>query len=400
MVSQTLYLFNPEHDLALASGEENYMAPASARRMAEELALLPMWYAEEGSCVLAPSAYNLDFLHRMNGLLGVGVGLLTEPELATTSIKEIHPWGWDKSLCRRLLAAGVEESCLPSAAELALYRIHSHRLQAVEVLSLLRGENLLCGESYYLQTPDEWQRFVESQDSCLLKAPLSGSGKGLNWCKGVLTPSISGWCARVAATQGGVIGEPIYNRIADFAMEFWSDGKGGVTFVGYSLFRTGRSGMYEGNRLFTNEAICRYLCQYVPLEVLTALQRRLSLLLSERIGAFYKGYLGVDMMVCRFSSADGEPYRIHPCVEINLRMNMGVLSRVFCDRYVHPGSSGSFGIDYNPSEGAVLQKHRQWSETYPLVVREGKIISGYLPLVPVHKKNSYWAWALLACTEE
>ena len=40
------------------SGETNYMAPASARQMASELTLLPMWYAEEGSVVLAPSAYN------------------------------------------------------------------------------------------------------------------------------------------------------------------------------------------------------------------------------------------------------------------------------------------------------------------------------------------------------
>ena len=59
MTKKALYIFNPEHDLALASGETNYMAPASARRMASELALLPMWYVEEGSAVLASSAYNL-----------------------------------------------------------------------------------------------------------------------------------------------------------------------------------------------------------------------------------------------------------------------------------------------------------------------------------------------------
>lgn len=45
-----LYLFNPDSDLALASNEENYMAPASARRMIQDLALLPMWYAQPGQC--------------------------------------------------------------------------------------------------------------------------------------------------------------------------------------------------------------------------------------------------------------------------------------------------------------------------------------------------------------
>jgi hypothetical protein len=83
MTKKALYIFNPEHDLALASGETNYMAPASARQMASELALLPMWYAEEGSVVLAPSAYNLGYVKKIQELLGLSVDLMTEPELAS-----------------------------------------------------------------------------------------------------------------------------------------------------------------------------------------------------------------------------------------------------------------------------------------------------------------------------
>ena len=33
-----LYLFNPDSDLALANNEANYIAPASARRMAQDMA--------------------------------------------------------------------------------------------------------------------------------------------------------------------------------------------------------------------------------------------------------------------------------------------------------------------------------------------------------------------------
>lgn len=40
-----LYVFNPDADMALGNNEENYMAPATIRRMAEDLALLPVWYA-------------------------------------------------------------------------------------------------------------------------------------------------------------------------------------------------------------------------------------------------------------------------------------------------------------------------------------------------------------------
>ena len=90
MAKKTLYIFNPEHDLALASGEMNYMPPASARRMASELALLPVWYAERGSAVLASSAYNLDYLKRMQELLDIPVYLMTEPELAAEPALDIR----------------------------------------------------------------------------------------------------------------------------------------------------------------------------------------------------------------------------------------------------------------------------------------------------------------------
>lgn len=392
MTKKALYLFNPEHDLALASGEANYMAPASARRMASELALLPMWYAEEGSAVLAPSAYNLDYVKKIQELLGLSVDLITEPELAIEPDLDIRPWGWDVALRKRLSVLGVDEVLLPSMGQLNDLREYSHRSKAVALLPELQLNEYFCGESYYLRTPEEWKRFVEGRKECLLKAPLSGSGKGLNWCKGIFTSFISGWCTRVAASQGGVIAEPIYNKVEDFAMEFYSDGAGELTFVGYSLFHTGKSGMYEGNCLLSNEAIRKKLAQYIPLEALMDLENCLKYRLSALVGTVYKGYLGVDMMICRFPENEKPVFRIHPCVEINLRMNMGVIARFLHDRYVRPGSIGRFVIDYHPSEGEALQEHERMSATYPLESREGRVYSGYLPLVPVHKRSCYRAW--------
>lgn len=392
MTKKALYIFNPEHDLALASGETNYMAPASARRMASELALLPMWYAEEGSAVLAPSAYNLDYVKKIQELLGLSVDLITEPELAIEQNLDIRPWGWDVALRKRLSVLGVDEVLLPSMGQLNDLREYSHRSKAVALLPELQLNEYFCGESYYLKTPEEWKRFVEGRKECLLKAPLSGSGKGLNWCKGIFTSFISGWCTRVAASQGGVIAEPIYNKVEDFAMEFYSDGAGELTFVGYSLFHTGKSGMYEGNCLLSNEAIRKQLAQYVPLEALMDLENCLKYRLSALVGTVYKGYLGVDMMICRFPENEKPVFRIHPCVEINLRMNMGVIARFLHDRYVRPGSTGRFVIDYHPSEGEALQEHERMSATYPLEIREGRVYSGYLPLVPVHRRSCYRAW--------
>lgn len=214
--------------MALASGETNYMAPASARQMASDLALLPMWYADAGSAVLAPSAYNADFLKTKSELLSMDVALLTEPEVADGKDRKFSPWGWDPALRKRLMTLGADQAELPSADYMNILREHSHRLQAVKLLPGLRLNEYFCGESFYLNTLAECSAFVEGREVCLLKAPLSGSGKGLNWCKGIFTTFISGWCARVAASQGGVVGEPIYNKVEDFAMEFYADGRGRV----------------------------------------------------------------------------------------------------------------------------------------------------------------------------
>lgn len=394
MMNKTvLYLFNPEHDLVLASGEPNYMPPASARQMASELALLPAWYGEEGSAVLAASAYNLDYLKKIHDLLGIPVQLVTEPELADRIGWEIRPWGWDLLVRQRLLGLGVEEANLPPTEQLDKLRTCSHRSHAVELLPRLQLGASFCGESFLLNQPEEWRTFVESHASCLLKAPLSGSGKGLNWCKGVYTPSISGWCGRVGTRQGGIIGEPIYNKVEDFAMEFYSSGDGLITFAGYSQFRTGGSGAYESNLLASDAAIERNLSAYVPLEELHRLRGVLQQELSLRFGDVYTGYLGVDMMICRF--ADSPVYRIHPCVEINLRMNMGVVARRLYDRYIHPDATGTFQIAYYPSEGEACREHEQMSAAYPLKINSGKIYSGYLSLIPVHKKSRYRCWILL-----
>ena len=170
------------------------------------------------------------------------------------------------------------------------------------------------------------------------------------------------------------------------------------SFIGYSQFRTGGSGAYEGNRLISNAAIEQNLSEYVPVGELDKLRNCLERELSLRFGSVYNGYLGVDMMICRFPENEKTAFRIHPCVEINLRMNMGVMTRFLYDCYVHPDSAGCSGIDYHPSEGEALKEHERMSATYPLEIREGKVCSGYLPLVPVHKRSCYRAWMLVAPT--
>ena len=57
-----LYLFNPENDMALASGSPYYMAPSSAKKMATDLAVLPAWYADAESEILVSDSRQVEWL--------------------------------------------------------------------------------------------------------------------------------------------------------------------------------------------------------------------------------------------------------------------------------------------------------------------------------------------------
>ena len=103
-----LYVFNPDADMALGNNEENYMAPATIRRMAEDLALLPIWYAQRvGGYWLF--RYNADYLKQMQQLFRLDVHLVTEPELPDYADVRVMPWGWNPAIRKRMLKGGVLE---------------------------------------------------------------------------------------------------------------------------------------------------------------------------------------------------------------------------------------------------------------------------------------------------
>ena len=97
------------------------------------------------------------------------------------------------------------------------------------------------------------------------------------------------------------------------------------------------------------------------------------------------------MMICHFP--DKYPvYRIHPCVEINLRMNMGVIARFLTDRYLSSKAGGIFQIAYYPEVGIALKEHERMIAAFPLRIENGRVCDGYLPLVPVTSRSRYRAW--------
>ena len=162
----------------------------------------------------------------------------------------------------RFKAMGFDRSLLPGDEEIVKMRSLSSRVLTIEVLTALGTAGidtppLPC----YIDNIDDVVAFVNSHERCVVKAPWSGSGKGIMWGIGRAEEPMVHFCRGVIRHQGGVVCEHFLNAKQEFAMEFHAVG-GKVEFVGYSLFAA-ENGAYSGNLLAADEEIERMLSVYI-----------------------------------------------------------------------------------------------------------------------------------------
>ncbi|MDO4757306.1 MAG: hypothetical protein Q4A54_13235 [Parabacteroides sp.] len=372
--------------MALASGSPYYMAPANAKKMAADLCALPVWYAENKGHVLVADADQIGWMNNECPFSLDVRFLLSIP----SDCDKVVPWGWSPVVLRCLKQAGVDESVLPLEKQMDQIRSLSSRRTAVDLLPSLRFPGTL-GNSEWLVSVEEIAVFVKKHGSILLKAPWSGSGKGIQPLQAEPDKPMSGWIKRVITMQGGVVAEPFYAKCVDFALEFHVE-ENNLSFVGYSMFDTDSRGIYKGNFLQSNQAIEAYLSTFVSLELLTEIREVLLHELSSLLLGVYEGYLGVDMMICRIGENE---YALHPCVEINLRVNMGVVSRLFYDRYMYPEVVGNYVVEYYPKRGEALLFHERMKSEHPLELVGGRLFRGYLSLTPVFEDTQYQVFVVV-----
>ena len=295
-----IFIFNPEHDLCIANGDENFVPPRSAVGFAKD---------------------NIDLSE-----------YLRRP---TKQRRQIIPWGWNHSLKKRLIKEGIEPTTLPSEDELQFIRTHSRREFALDVHSRLKcGDSHVIGPDYRIVATSvgEIEAFISTNGSAVLKSPLSGSGKGIRFIREKLSESDEGWCRRIFEKQGSVIVEQRFEIIKECAMLFECHHEG-IDFIGYSLFES-KNGAYSKNILASNETIENIITEYIPRDTLIAIREVLTSILTDTLVGHYEGFLGVDQIICQKAS----PVFI-PVSEINLRMTMGLIAR---NQYDHFNENGVF----------------------------------------------------------
>ncbi|MBO6189050.1 MAG: hypothetical protein J6O23_11205 [Prevotella sp.] len=320
----TLHVFNPEHDIALASGLSNFTAPHAGRQLRGDLGFLPALWAAEGDCVLVDHVASAQrtFARLRNRVGAKEVRFVSADELLHLAIDYVEPWGWDNALVAALRRKRVRDDVLPLKKELELVRQLSHRRTAARLLPLLQMEGTV-GEVTECYSVDAVEEALGREGRVVVKAPWSSSGRGVRFVtERAHLAHLHNWLCNVIRRQGSVMVEPYYDKVKDFGMEFTATPEG-IRYEGLSLFHT-QNGAYTGNVLATEQAKRDTLSRYLPLQLLDAVREKI--VATCELGP-YCGPFGVDMMLVRpvgaVAAETGGTCLLHPCVEINLRRTMG-----------------------------------------------------------------------------
>jgi hypothetical protein len=224
-----LHIFNPEHDIALATNVKRFTAPHAARQLRSEMGFLPALWADDGDVVMVDDIRAAE--HRLRHLRRycADVSLVSLNDASSLQllhgllgeIDGVEPWGWDSAVVETLQKAGVPQTLLPDANRLEVMRqLSNRRWAASELLPVVVGaDDQMTGESWYYDNFNELAVKVSDGGSYVMKAPWSSSGRGIryltnqdHWLRNQT------WARNVIERQGGIMLEPYYNKVKDFGM--------------------------------------------------------------------------------------------------------------------------------------------------------------------------------------
>lgn len=323
-----LHIFNPEHDMAFASDDAKFIAPHMVCCMRRDLGFMPALWADDGDVVVVDDVGTAKNALRHIKRNTAKVEFLCVSDLCKagsllSSVSSIEPWGWDAAVRRLFLQADRSfEPLLPSVSRLSEIRRLSGRRFSAECLrtAICRTDERFVGEGETVTELARIEELMANGRRWVLKSPWSSSGRGIRYIEKRLSAHEKGWCRNVISNQGYLMAEPYYEKIVDFGMEFSAEAGGNVCYHGLSVFAT-RNRAYAGNILATERAKQEILGKYIDVSILDSLKEEIIKQLQPLLSSCYSGPFGVDMMIV--GNAPEAGFRIHPCVELNLRRTMG-----------------------------------------------------------------------------
>lgn len=298
-----VYWFNPENDLALAANVANYTPARAGLSLRRAGALLPTLWAGQNDKVLV-----VDSCDSHNSKVVSSLDADDEPQ----------PWGWSAYAAHVFKRHGAVQ--LPGKEWLERMRMLSHRATASQLLQAIDYDPSLIPAVAYTEC-DAIKAVARYGSDAVVKLPWSCSGRGVFYTKGLDEANIRQRVEAMLRRQGSVTVEPRYNRLLDFAALFYLEG-GECHYRGLSMFATDGNGHYIGNRIASQNELRAGLNVEIDNAVI-AISKVLPQLLDN-----YNGWVGIDML--SYANEKGDSV-LAPCIEVNLRMTMGVAALLIAE---------------------------------------------------------------------
>ncbi|MDR0547407.1 MAG: hypothetical protein LBG77_07490, partial [Dysgonamonadaceae bacterium] len=344
-----IHWFNPGHETAVVNASRHYQAAENQVKMQQDLAFLPAWYAGKDDFVLIDNPLPYSFQSIIQAFT------IAEP-IAVSEINQnyerlkrqtVMPWGISPQSIHYFEKLNQQYSLdwkIPVWTDNLRYLGSRFAAQAVLkqlIFTIPEIENELLPE--FVSSVEEIEkRLLQSDEKQLVKSPFSSSGRGLVWLPfGKLAQSERQIICGMLKKQGQVSIENALDKRLDFSMHFEIVNPDEIRFLGYSVFQTNAKGAYENSRLASQSVLLQEITKYIPVKLLEKVKLSLLHQLKNRYSAHYQGTIGVDMLIY-FSK---NQYRLHPCVEINMRKSMGYLALKLYENFLVPGAEGFFCVE-------------------------------------------------------
>ncbi len=398
-----IYIFNPTSEMAVANGTVSWQPNRMLQKLETDLALLPAFFAEANDIVVIENKPSKEFFRlfdylekdfptfcHYNDLLS----LVNEGEVLPGSIK---PWGWSQVIHYKYKSlvsfCSKEFKDSPISSWNNEMKKFISREFALEILNKLLTKYPAQKFLIKSELPKKCENILQIEKvhneniSSIVKLPWSSSGRGVQVInQASIHPSIKNRLQGAIKNQGFVMVEPLLDKKLDFALHYKVSANK-TEYLGYSLFNTFEDGKYSGNFLkhYVPSEQTEYL-NYLKSEVEELAGKIKQVLENSELKNFYEGYLGIDGLIFQ---RQGE-LKIHPCIEINLRYNMGLLAFEL-EKMLAKNSYGVFHqFGGKKGEFARLMKVKQ--KKNPAEFSGRLLVQGTLPLTEPTEQAIFGAY--------
>ncbi|TAJ15386.1 ATP-grasp domain-containing protein [Marinilabiliaceae bacterium JC017] len=402
-----VYHFNPTCEMAIGNGTCSYMPPKRLRSFERDIAPLMGFMGQADDILITDEPTDPSFISfwQQGGIdLPAFKPLTSLSEDAKTKYETILPWGWSlaahrilsplKSYCQEPFKNSVLFDWQPAHRDFFSRLTSVQFIKSLSPLALHHNFIRIPGTHMVFRSQDMLKQWLgEQKQPVVIKTLWSSSGRGLFLIRNEDEKENALKRAKKCIKQQGcVITESWLNRIQDLSFQFNLHQDGSVEYLGINYFTADAEGHFGQEYIggLPEEKKAQWEKKLPANWEEEAASMLKDALTQANLQQYYEGPLGIDAMI--FQTHEGETC-LHPCIEINFRYNMGLVNMIISQK-LHPAAKGQWQIThFKPGEWqefaqAQLLKH-------PPVIKDGRYIKGFLPLVPVTADRLFGAYALL-----